>query len=287
MWDDPWNLGQTLKELDSYALPGTAITFLNSLTDDGDGNGEWPALLLEAAKRVNLQPASPILQHLKHHVGCANDPDTLSAVCAHEYNTFVMLATSQEDDGCLVDPSLRDARVVSAFIAVSDYILRLPANPFTANMNFVCEMASEHNRELLQVLSTKCHRAYADFVDVVDLVAMLVAQICYRPVIDQVWTELLTSEGSEVHAVPSTLYTDEEDEELKFWQMQQRVKLNGNKNTTGQSDICIGYIALDELSGHMRCRLAPNLDSCHRYTALDKILIVALEHPCARLSSKV
>jgi len=267
-WNDPAQFGEVLKEVSAYSHKGTTMTFLNTLTDEGRDNGEWPQLLHLALESSGLDPEAPLVSSIKHFVGSGNKPQDLEMVKTHSYDTFVLLSTAKEDGGNLVDINMRDGRVLSSLISISNYMLDYPCE----RLNFVCEMATEQNRMVGAALSASTHGAFADFVNVMDLVAMLVAQICYRPIMDSVWTELLRSEGSEVHVVSVGLFIKEAEGELFFWEVMKRVT---SRSKTDQADVCLGYITCE--TQHQTCSLAPTLDSKRKYLMGDKLVILGKE----------
>jgi len=280
-WNDPAHFGYQLLEFKAFASEGILLTFLNWLTDDGKGKGDWPKLLQRALKSAGLPPDDLIIQNIYHHVGSANDQRILEKIGAAEYTTYVLLSSSHTDTGKNVDVNVRDGRVLSAVVSLSEYVVRSNAKAASSGAfrayNFVSEMSIEQNRDLAMFLSSKANDSFSDFVNAIDLVAMLVAQICYRPILDCVWTELLRSEGSEVHCIGADMYVGNDEGEVPFWKILNRVRTM--RKTKG--DICLGYVATG-LVGNRRkakCCLAPALDSVRVYSSSDKLVILAVDSP--------
>ena len=144
-------------------------------------------------------------------------------------------------------------------------------------LNFVSELAFEQNRDLANLYSARANGSFSDFVNAIDLVAMLMAQICYRPIMDSVWTELLMSQGSEVHCVGASLYVNSSEGPVPFWKLVFRVR----QMRKHKGDICLGYITTEYVNGWARakCVFAPPMDSQRVYTHTDKLVILAVDSP--------
>ncbi|KAK3247600.1 hypothetical protein CYMTET_42908 [Cymbomonas tetramitiformis] len=276
-WSAPEVFGHCLKELCKTCVNCSQLTFLNTMSDDGNGIGEWPELFKAAVDAQKLTEENcPVLKHIKHEVGYSNDPKTLCRVGAENFTTFVLISTSFSDENH-VNVSIRDSRVLTSVMAITQVKQeardkyaekKKPVPASFRNCNVISEIADDQLRLLITNFVADRMGGHSEFFNVSDLVGSLIAQICYNPVMDSIWQYLLNKGGSDMQCLPAHPYALPEDGEITFWEMMQRVR---SKNAT---DICLGYVELS-VTGKAEATLAPPLNRRRKWAPKDKLIIMS------------
>ncbi|KAK3274823.1 hypothetical protein CYMTET_17015 [Cymbomonas tetramitiformis] len=276
-WSSPKVFGRRLAELCNACSAASRLTFLNTMSDDGQGGGVWPAMYDAAVAAAGLTVENtPLLARITHEVGFANDPDTLRKLGAEHYSTFVVLSTSFLDDS-QVDISIRDSRVLTSVMAITKVKqhARLtclqngqPVPIAFRRCNVISEIADDQLR--LMITNYVAHKTggHSEFFNVSDMVSSLIAQICYNPVMDTIWQTLLTAGSSDMYCVPAYTYITEMDGEIPFWNVMHRVR---EKHPT---DIFLGYVTLS-LTGKAIVTLAPQVDSQRIWDVSDRVIVMS------------
>jgi len=105
-----------------------------------------------------------------------------------------------------------------------------------------------------------------DFINVNALVARCISQVLACPDMDTIWTELLSSDGSEIYIKPVEAFLGRcsGTEPIKFAQVMSAVR------AIHPRDVCLGFKSKDG-----RMMMAPALTSIHQYHGKEKLVILS------------
>jgi ion channel POLLUX/CASTOR len=165
-----WNQGAAavIREFDEFLLPGSELVLI------ADDEGAGPSLERELARventRLEFRPGSPV------------DRETLEAADLERFDHVIVLADQE------LDAQRADARILVTLLHLRDI-----ADRRGAKFSVVSEMIDERNRQLAEV-------ARVDDVIVSDkIVSLMLTQISESTELADVFSELLSAEGSEIY----------------------------------------------------------------------------------------
>lgn len=167
---------EVLRELDEFVRPGSRATVM----------AEWPAAEAEVAAECGG------LKNLRIELRAGNTTDrrTLDGLGVPEYDHVIVMSDSEE-----LDRQRADARTLVTLLHLRDIAARSGAD-----FSIVSEMLDDRNRELAQV-------THVDDVIVSDrLISLMIAQISENPHLEDVFSELFQSAGSEIYLRPAGDY---------------------------------------------------------------------------------
>jgi len=211
---------------------------------------------------------------VRHVSGDAAKIEDLEPVMAEfRFNKAIVLSTQH---GIENSSHTKDTRVLSVLLLLRHIRLKLEKQQMrrsSRNMEFFVKPSSADQRmhsigEIaddatgdLAALPDPYSAEPPDFVNANTMVARLIAQVLNDPNMDALWSELLSSSGSEVYIRGTEKYIPAEvldsDGGCPFWQVQASVYRNRPKG----GDICLGY---RKVGGDVV--LAPKWDEYIRFT---------------------
>jgi hypothetical protein len=179
-----WRTKTVIRELDSFALPGSTLTVLAK-----DFSGEAYASPVSFSDELAMLPVENLV--LSPHVCDTTDRAAL-ATHMRRYDHVIIMAYA-----CLPDKQHADAHTIMT-LSHMRHFLKTAAQRY----NIVTEIMDSRNSSLMASADVD------DFIISDKIVSMYLAQISYEARLHTLYTELLTVNGNEIYLKPVTRYVD-------------------------------------------------------------------------------
>jgi voltage-gated potassium channel Kch len=228
-----------IEEMDSYVAPGSELVVV---ADSPQVQTEVEAA---AAQVKNLRVAL--------RAGNTSDKNTLEALDAPSYGHVIVLGYTDS-----MEVQRADSHTLITLLHLRN-IEEKSGRP----LSIVSEMADVRNRELAEVTQAD------DFIVSNKLISLLMAQVSENKHLNAVFTDLLSSEGSEIHLKPAADYVVL-GQPLNFYTIVEAARARG--------EVALGYrheaLARDAKQGY-GVRLNPPKSQAVTLSAGDRIIVLA------------
>lgn len=228
------NLPLVLGELDTYVAPGSAVRIVTTAS----------------------VPQLPRLANLEVSVECA-DPTRRAVLASLDLAGFEHVLVLA--DAAVEDRDQADSRTLVTLLQLRDLCAH-----GSLDVNIVSEMIDDANRELAEVTHAD------DFIVSDRLIALLLAQVSENRQLLQVFSDLLSSEGSEIYLNPVTDYV-QLGRPVDFYTVLEAARRRG--------ETAIGYrvaaLAHSSADGY-GIRLNPLKSDPIAFAAADRLIVLAL-----------
>lgn len=229
----------TIRELDNYVAPSSAVTVVSDISDAEN----------EIARRVGDLKN----QTLNLRLGDTTDRRVLDDLNIPSYNHVIVLSYSDT-----LDPQAADARTLITLLHLRDI-----REKCGCDFSIVSEMLDVRNRELAEVTHAD------DFIVSDKLVSLMLSQVSENKELGAVFADIFDPEGAEIYLKPATNYV-ELGRPVNFYTVVEAAKQ--------RNEIAIGY-RLRALAGDAAqaygVKVNPRKSERVTFAEPDRIIVVA------------